>query len=286
VGIAKSHWMPAKIGEQSADDQESLVFDSAPLDTDLEILGAPVARIRVGADVPVSHLAVRLNEVLPTGESWLVTYGILNLAHRHSLEHPAALKPGQIYDIEVTLYPTAHRFKKGSRIRAAISESLWPLVWPSPRIATLELELGPSHLIFPVRPIPAEEAAFTIPVIHAPPPQQNGLNQTGPDAHGRITLGAERPARSSPPIPETGTVLTNGGSEYYEIVQGRANSSLWRQQNIVGFRRGEWDCTVTSGFELTSTAEEFHLKEYLRARKGETQIFEREKISKIPRNLI
>lgn len=286
VGIGKSHWMPAQIGEQTADDQRSLVFDSAPLDTDLEILGYPVAKIRVSANVHVAHVAVRLNEVLPTGESWLVAYGILNLAHRHSLEHPVALQPGEIYDVQVSLYPTAHRFKKGSRIRAAISESLWPLVWPSPRIATLEFELGVSSLVLPVRPIPAEEAPFTIPVIHAPAPQQSGLNQTGPDANGKITLGADRPARAAPPNEETGTVLTNGGSEYYEIVEGNPNSSLWRQQNIAGFKRDEWDCTVTSGFELTSTPDEFHLKEYLRAHKGETQVFEREKLSKIRRNLI
>jgi hypothetical protein len=137
-----------------------------------------------------------------------------------------------------------------------------------------------------VRPIPAEEAAFTIPLIHAPAPQQTGLNQTGPDAKGKVTLSADRPARSAPADEETGTVLTNGGSEYYEIVEGDPNSGLWRQQNIAGFKRGDWDCTVTSGFELTSTADEFHLREYLRAKKGETQIFEREKFSKIGRHLI
>ena len=75
----------------------------------------------------------------------------------------------------------AHRFKKGNRIRAAISESLWPLVWPSPQIATLDIALGASHLVLPVRPVPAKEAPFTIPVIHAasqkpsPPGYANGL---------------------------------------------------------------------------------------------------------------
>ena len=286
VGTAKSHWMPAKIGEQSADDKNSLVFDSAPLERDMEIMGYPVVKVRVSADVPVAKLAVRLNEVLPSGESWMVAYGILNLTHRNSLEHPVALKPGEFYNVEVKLYPTAHRFKKGSRIRTAISESLWPLVWPSPQVATLEIEQGGSSLTLPVRPAPAAEAAFTIPIIRAPAPAQNALKQTGPDASGKITLGADRPGRAAPPQEVTGTILKNGGSEYYEIVQTDPNTCLWRQQNIAGFKRGDWDCTVTSGFELTSTAEEFHLREYTRAQKGETQIFEREKVSKIKRNLI
>ena len=44
------------------------MFDSAPLDHDLEILGYPIAKIRVGADVPVAQLAVRLTEVTPGGK--------------------------------------------------------------------------------------------------------------------------------------------------------------------------------------------------------------------------
>ena len=150
------------------------MFDSAPLDRDLEILGYPLAKIRVSADVPVAQIAVRLTEVTPEGKSWLVSYNVLNLTHRESMEKPTALKPGEFYDIELPLYMIAHRFKKGSRIRAAISESLWPLIWPSPQIATLDIALGASHLVLPVRPVPAREAPFTIPVIHAEQASKKG----------------------------------------------------------------------------------------------------------------
>src|SRR6267142_7187922 len=43
----------------------SLLFDSAPFEHDLEILGYPIAKIRVSADVPVAQIAVRLTEVTP-----------------------------------------------------------------------------------------------------------------------------------------------------------------------------------------------------------------------------
>ena len=61
----------------------------------------------------------------------------------------------------------AHRFKKGNRIRAAISESLWPLIWPSPQIATLRYRARRLAPRAPGAPRPAKEAPFTIPVIHA-----------------------------------------------------------------------------------------------------------------------
>ena len=77
--------------EQTPDDRKSLVFDTPPLDADMEILGHPVARIRVAANRPVAKLALRLCEVTPEGKSWLVTYGLLNLTHRDGNANPAAL---------------------------------------------------------------------------------------------------------------------------------------------------------------------------------------------------
>ncbi len=136
VGLDKPEWLPfppeGLPTEQSSDDRKSLLFDSGPLGADIEILGHPIARIRVAADQPVAKLALRLCEVTPAGESWLVTYGLLNLTHRHGNAEPVALTPDQAYDVTIELSLIAHRFKAGNRIRLAVSESLWPLVWPSP----------------------------------------------------------------------------------------------------------------------------------------------------------
>jgi putative CocE/NonD family hydrolase len=290
VGLTKPQWVygrPTEF-EQTPDDSKSLVFDSAPLDGDMEILGYPVARIRVSADVAVAKLAVRLTEVTPDGKSWLVTYNLLNLTHRNGHEHPVALKPGESYDVEVPLYMIAHRFRKGNRVRVAISENLWPLVWPSPKTATLNIALGVSSLTLPVRPTTAVEAPFTIPMIHASSsPNQLTQVQTGPDANGKIILGGEvGPAQAQPPLKEIGTILANGGGNHFEITAGDPNTCLWRRQEITGWKRGDWDCTVITGFELTSTPEEFHLKEYVLAKKGDKQIFEREKKSNIKRDLL
>ncbi|HLY54853.1 MAG TPA: CocE/NonD family hydrolase, partial [Stellaceae bacterium] len=128
--------------DQTEDDRRSLTFDSPPLEADLEIMGNAVATIRVAADVPVAKLAVRLCEVTTEGKSWLVSYGILNLTHRDGHEHPVALEPGVPVTATIALLFTAHRFHTGSRIRVALSESLWPLAWPSPRVATLRITTG------------------------------------------------------------------------------------------------------------------------------------------------
>jgi putative CocE/NonD family hydrolase len=280
VGLTKAQWMPSILDEQSADDAKSLTFDTQPLDRDVEILGVPHARIRVRSDVPVATLAVRLCEVTD-GKSWLVSYGVLNLTHRDSHEHPSALEPGHPYDVAIPLYLMAHRFKKGSRIRIALSSGLWPLVWPAPSIATLDVELGVSHIDLPVRKPRTADAPFIIPEIHS--------NSATPYLHAEMGPGTE--ANLVSPLlrtefPEIGTVVETESSEHLSMGAGGANASGWSQRNSTRWRRGEWDCTVSAAFELTSTETDFNLRESLEAKRGDRIIFTREQTTVIRRDLV
>jgi hypothetical protein len=105
----------------------------------------------LASDQKNAFVCVRLNEVLPSGESLQISYGVLNLTHRNSHESPEALEPGERYTVRVQLNDIAHTFAPGSQIRIAISTTFWPIVWPSPHAATLSLFTGASTLSLPVR---------------------------------------------------------------------------------------------------------------------------------------
>ena len=290
VGVTKPQWVygrPTEL-EQTPDDDKSLVFDSAPLEQDLEILGYPTAKLRVSADVPVAQCAARLTEVTPDGKSWLVTYNLLNLTRRESLDIPTALTPGQFYDVEIALYFIAHRFSKGNRLRVALSAGLWPLVWPAPKIATLNFILGASHLVLPVRPTPETEAPFTIPVIHAGP-TSNPSSQAMPhhDLTGLISYQSNDLDQPLPRfVPAVGTILLEGGNQVLEISQGQPTSCLMFMDRMLGWKRDDWECTVRFGVQMTSTADEFHIREWVIAKKGDQEIFRRETPSVIKRDLL
>ncbi len=294
VGLEKPEWLPfppeGMPGEQTPDDRKSVVFDTHPLDADVEILGHPVARIRVSADRPVAKLALRLCEVTPEGKSWLVTYGLLNLTHRDGDEHPVALTPGQPYDVKIDLSLIAHRFKKGNRIRLSVSESLWPLVWPSPEVVTLTLTHGASSLELPVRP-PVADPAFPIPVNHAAPRQAGplfgSLQEEGPDANGWYNLHQDPPPMNST-VADTGTTITGGYGlkERLRIREGDNSSCSWEGEHTGGFKRGDWDCTIHVAFKLTSTPDTFIIDETVRALEGDKVIFERISKSPIGRDLM
>src|SRR4029077_4938445 len=147
VGLLAGHWCPYGIApdqpsDQSAEDGQSLVFDTEPLTETVEILGAPVVELEVSVDRPDAQLCVRLNDVAPDGSSLRVTYGMLNLTHHASHERPQALKPGRAYRIRIQMNDTAQTFPQGHRIRLAISASYWPIAWPSPAAAAWRFAPG------------------------------------------------------------------------------------------------------------------------------------------------
>jgi hypothetical protein len=199
----------------------------------------------------------------------------------------------------------AHRFKRGNRIRAAVSESLWPLIWPSPQIATLHIALGASHLVLPVRPIPERETPFTIPVIHAgrgegkavrgyanrlqwaktPLTTPNRAQMPTRDATGRIRYDREGQPTTTL-ISAVGTTTTTASSRIIEITEGDPTSCRMELDHMNRWKRGDWDCTIQFGGDLTATAEEFHLREWVVAKKGDVEIFRRETPSTIKRDLL
>jgi putative CocE/NonD family hydrolase len=300
LGLTKREWYPWNLNidlppDQTPDDKRSLTFDSIPLPDDVEILGRPTAMIRVSSSEPVAKLVLRLNEVTPEGKSWSVSYGVLNLTHRDGHESPTALEQGHLYDVEVPCYFTAHRFKKGNRIRVALSESIWPMLWPSPRPVTLRITTGVSRFSLPVRPADTPSAPMTIGVladriakqVAANPAELNNytITQTGPDAEGRVML--HKRLRDPPEtLADIDTTMSGGSDWYMSIKEGDPNSSVWKLEWFSHLKRKGWDTTVRSTLELSSTAEEFRMQESIQAHEGDTVIFERHWDTKVKRDLL
>lgn len=165
-GKAGGEWMGTGcVGEhpvdQRLDDGAALVFDTPVFTEGFDVLGAPVLNLRLASDKPVAQVSVRLSDVRPDGTITRVTYQVLNLTHRDSHESPQALVPGQFYDVAVKLNDCGHRFVPGHRIRISIATAYWPLVWPSPELATLTIDTANSRLDLPVRS--GETSAVTLP---------------------------------------------------------------------------------------------------------------------------
>ncbi len=268
VGLGKIEWVPFAPTElpreQSADDALSVVFDTPPLADDLEVLGSPALRVRVAADRPIADLAVRLCQVDPEGRSWLVSWGLLNLTHRQGDDRAEPLEPGQPVVIELALTITAHRFRRGHRIRAAFSESLWPLVWPSPHTATLTLSLAETSLHLPVRTPPEVESPMPIPLAAPAPSSAN----VGPSLEIIETSSGARVVEAWPVATETladlgETVTGSGPNLILSMTAGEPSSCVWNSRQTARYRREGWDIELTSEVTLTASERVFHVEERL-----------------------
>jgi len=87
-------------------------------------------------------------------------------------------------------------------------------------------------------------------------------------------------------MPDVETFLVRGGTELNEITEGDPNSCVWRQENVVGYKRAGWDCRTVAGYEVTSTASFFLVKETLEVTKGGETFFKHEAVNKIARDLV
>jgi hypothetical protein len=133
--------------DQRRDDAQSLTWEW-PADG-LEILGHARLVARVGADVPVATLAVRLCDVFPDGRSTLITRGVLNLTRREGLAHPAPLPTDALVDVDLELEATSWIFDPGHRLRLAVSGTDWPNTAAPPQPVTLTLDLDGCALHVP-----------------------------------------------------------------------------------------------------------------------------------------
>ena len=128
--------------DQRLENGKSVVFTSAPLEETIDLLGHPVFHGEVSSDQENALLAVRLSDKAPTGESTLISWGMLNLNHLQSHEYPEALIPGKKYKVAVKLDVLGQQIPKGHQLEVALSPTYWPQAWPSPKPVTLTVYPG------------------------------------------------------------------------------------------------------------------------------------------------
>jgi hypothetical protein len=129
-----------------------------------------------------TDFCIKISDVLPNGKSELVASTWLNSSYRESNVNPRQPKdwkfvkptkivPGQVYKYKYTIQHTSYVFKKGHRIRATISSSDWPTMWPNPNPAENEIHFkNLSYVALPI--IPKQSPALPEPkmAIYPDPP--------------------------------------------------------------------------------------------------------------------
>ena len=99
--------------DQRREDGLALCYDTPPLEEDVTLLGAPELDLLVTVDEPHVNLSARLCDVYPDGTSALMTYGVLNLSHRDSHEHPQPCPVNKPFRVRLKLNDFGRMVPKG-----------------------------------------------------------------------------------------------------------------------------------------------------------------------------
>lgn len=287
-------------GDQRPDDGRSLCFDSEPLRERLEILGAPVVTFELAADRPVALVAVRLCEVAPDGTSLRVSYGLLNLTHRKSHEHPEPLEPGRRCAARVQLNEAAHAFPAGSRLRIAVSTSYWPIAWPAPEPVTLRVFTGVSTLRLPVRPPRAEDAKLRgfEPPERAPTgavrclstvPFRRTIERDLAADETLYTLISDAADLGGAALARVEAIDLDVGHTIrrrYAIGETDPLSARAEIDQRTDLRRGDWVVRVETRARLGATRTHFHFAAELEAFESNERTFHKRWDERIPRDLV
>lgn len=303
VGMGCGEWMGTGVSgeqpfDQRTDDGMSLCFDSVVLHEDIAILGAPEFEFEIASDKPVAQICARLCNVTADGASHRVSYGVLNLTHRDSHEHPAALKPATFYKVKLTLNACGHKFRKGTRIRLALSTAYWPLIWPSPEAATLTIRTGSSALALPLRPDDVNDAKIKFAEAISAPDAPVTLVREG---RAERTIEFDLLNRSSiyrtvgeggvfgegvRRFDETGTLLSHDLTRELTISADEPLCAKYVITQAYEMGRDGWMTRSQARLEMTSTLTHFHVTGTLDVYENGVKAASREWNETIPRDLV
>ena len=295
-GVASGKYFPSMFGdelpdEQSYDDSRSACFTGDALKESYDIVGAPVVILSLTPDSLNAHVTVRLLDVRPDGQSALITYGMMNLTHIHSHEHPSALLPHQQIDFKITLDQIAYRIPKGHKLRIALSNAYWPTIWPSPTNTSLVLSAG--KLVFPVRPAgnSKDEISFE-------PPQ--GSAHWQPEELRSSSYQRSTTTDQASGIVTT-SILCDAGENKdldHALISGETLKEDWRihpddplSANVTfsleqtgGRQNAMWKTSITS--KLHSDASNFYFEAKLVSWLNDKPFFEKSIKDSVPRDLV
>ncbi len=207
-------WWGDVNGDQRSVDAYSLIYDSAPLRQALSILGQPRVCLQAAASAPSAEWFVRVSDVAPDGVTTLVAGAGLNGAQRESPRNPTPLAPNHDYALCFDLHLTSWVFPTDHRIRVAVSNAMWPMIWPTPYPMTTSLRLGGvdgSRIDLPVVP---DQGPLPIPQFRAPEAATTGSAEA--QAPSEMNISSNVPALSwtvsRDPVHQQATVEWRGGS--------------------------------------------------------------------------
>ena len=277
--------------DQRLENGKSVVFTSEPFMEGFDMLGHPVFDMEFKANEKNALVAIRLCDKAPTGESTLISWGMLNLNQLNSREHPEALEPGRVYNASIKLDALGQTIPAGHKLELAISPTYWPQAWPSPQPVTLEIFTGEkTKLKLPIRSSQNDQTIkFEAPEIAPVIEKEVRRKETRTREITHNTIMDEWKLKDFSDEGErklhmNGLIHGSKNTNTYTIKSGDPLSARVQCEWELRVGREDWDTKLLTTSEMTSDLTTFYLKNKMVALYNGEEIFSKTWKEEIPRN--
>lgn len=228
--VAATPYVPL---DQRLEAPQGVTFRTPALEEPMALAGPLALRLRAASTAGDTDWHAKLSDVAPDGSESVITEGALRASHReldpdrtrperpaHTHADPTPIEPGEFYEYDVEIWPTAYELPEGHRLQLRVTSTDLPTHLPGwiafdreapedvevhlhePAVNTVRL--ADSHLLLPIL-APADE-----PDRPGRGDRPGGPPGEPPQQAGRPDAGDDRPGRSE--VAAAGSVLPATGT--------------------------------------------------------------------------
>jgi hypothetical protein len=228
----------------------------------------------------------------------LVTGKGFNGTHRNSAREPEDIVPGEFFPLDIKMLFTSWVFQPGHRIRLSISNSQWPMFWPTPYPVTTSLQLGgenAAQLVLPL--LPASLAAgpqFLPPVAY---PGAEGFASLPTEDGTASGYGEISSVNRNPQTGEVTIRATSGGADQYpwgtesyrETIEHKASDkhpeiASMRGTHVITIETNGRTLLFEGALDFRSDAENFYYEYFRKLTENGELVREKKWTETIPRD--
>lgn len=263
-GIAVGNWWGETTGDMRHADLGALLYDSEPVKAPIQIMGSTQVKLEVSADAVLADWIVRLEDVFPDGRVSFVTGGLINGAQRFSRSEPQFIVPGQVFTVQFPLRFTSYTFEPEHKIRIAVSNAQFPMIWPTPHRMTTELQAGAgaSYVDLPIVP---EGSPVALPKDIAPDEKPSDASSIGYKPLTFFKIVRDDPDGITEVQSEEGAEFMVKGRHFrtknvlsYWVDNTNSASSGFKGDGLEEINIGGRQLLILAHIEVTSSADSFH----------------------------
>lgn len=105
---------------------DTLVYQTGPLDDDLEVTGPIKVELYATSSAPDTDFMAMLLDMWPNGFTQRLCDGMVRARFRDGMDRPSLIKPGEVYQYTIDCWNTAHVFRAGHRVVLHVSSAAFP----------------------------------------------------------------------------------------------------------------------------------------------------------------